>query len=122
MAPSYFNKIKFESKVPEEIHQHLKVIQFHIKIWRFQEEKNSGEGAKCFPVELGKLEEKKFSFKSDEAYLLLLIYKSGKEGNCLITSGDCDLATFPHSIWGIVESTLQNLSPRGLLNSISSND
>ena len=26
MAPSYFNKIKFESKVPEEINQHLKVL------------------------------------------------------------------------------------------------
>lgn len=88
------------------------------------EEKNNGEGTKTIPVELGKLEEKKFSFKQDEAYLLLLIYKAGKEGKNSIypIAGDCDLAMFPHSLWGVVESTLQNLTPRGMQNSISTND
>jgi hypothetical protein len=36
-----------------------------------------------------------FFFSSEEAYLILLIYKTGSEGMN-------DLANFPHSLWGVV--------------------
>lgn len=33
----------------------------------------------------------------------------------------CDLASFPHSLWGVVQSA-ENLTPRGLSNAFSTND
>ena len=34
---------------------------------------------------------------------------------------ESELATFPHSLWGVVESS-ENLTPRGLANTFASND
>jgi hypothetical protein len=55
-----------------------------------------------------------FFFSSEEAYLILLIYKNGTE----CTN---DLANFPHSLWGVVQS-VENLTPRGLQSTFSSNE
>lgn len=65
-----------------------------------------------------------FFFSQEEAYLILLIYKAGTEGiiiKCLINIATCDLASFPHSLWGVVQSA-ENLTPRGLSNTFSTND
>ena len=55
-----------------------------------------------------------FFFSSEEAYLLLLIYKADSEA-------PNSLANFPHSLWGVVNS-VENLTPRGLRNTFSSNE
>lgn len=39
----------------------------------------------------------------------------------IIFVGQTDLVSFPHSLWGVVESA-ENLTPRGLANTFSSND
>jgi hypothetical protein len=55
-----------------------------------------------------------------------LIYKSGTEGNfchfnLFSILAQSDLVSFPHTLWGVVESA-ENLTPRGLSNTFSSND
>lgn len=56
---------------------------------------------------------------------MLLIYKSGCECKHRLPLkrhlAQCDLANFPHSLWGVVQSA-ENLTPRGLSNAFSSND
>ena len=74
---------------------------------------------------LHNLQSSGFYFSSEEAYLLLLIYKSGCEGTfkylIILLIAESDLATFPHSLWGVVESA-ENLTPRGLSNTFSTNE
>jgi len=56
---------------------------------------------------------------------LLLIYKPGTESIITILYkiylANCNLALFPHSLWGVVQSA-ENLTPRGLQNAFSTND
>jgi len=66
------------------------------------------------PVFLNELGKNKFYFKQDEAYVILLIYKTNAQHYG-------SLAKFPHSLWGIVQSA-ENMTPRGLQNSIGSNE
>jgi hypothetical protein len=48
MSASYFNKVKFESKISPSITQHL-------KIWRFSEDSSQIDGTKTTPVALSTL-------------------------------------------------------------------
>jgi len=105
MQPSYFSTIQFENTIPEGVTQHL-------KIWKFYEDHKKVDMIKTLPVPLATLQNSEFMFSSEEAYLILLIYKSDAEENC-------ELVNFPHSLCGIVES-VSNLTPRGLLSTFSS--
>eukprot|EP00347_Sterkiella_histriomuscorum_P011735 403371304 len=108
MPPSYFDKIKFESKISQNITQHL-------KIWKFSEDKRKFDSVKSTPVQLHNLQNSGFFFSSEDAYLILLVYKAGSEAQS-------DLVSFPHSLWGVVNSTTENLTPRGLQNAFASNE
>lgn len=66
------------------------------------------------PVPLHNITDNQFFFSQEEAYLILLIYKNGSQINN-------DLANFPHSLWGVVQS-VENLTPRGLQSTFSSNE
>jgi hypothetical protein len=77
MSPSYFSKLKFESKVDQGIYQHLKVslskrLQ-NCQIWRFSEDKTKFDSVKITPVPLGHLKQNSFTFSPTEAYLVLVI-------------------------------------------------
>ena len=50
------------------------------QIWRFTEDKRKFENVKSHPVPLHNIQNSGFFFSSEEAYLLLLIYKAGSEG------------------------------------------
>jgi hypothetical protein len=63
---------------------------------------------------LHNLEQTGFHFSSKEAYLVLLVYRAN-------TKEKVDVVSFPHSLWGLVESA-DNLTPRGLSSSLSSDD
>lgn len=59
MSPNYFEKIKFESKVSQNINQHLKVHHYSLKvknttiqIWKFSEDKKKFDSVKSQPVPL----------------------------------------------------------------------
>ena len=84
MSPNYFDKVKFESKISPDITQHLKVkftiLIIKTQIWKFTEDKRKFENVRSSPVQLNNLKETGFYFSSSEAYLLLLIYRSGTEG------------------------------------------
>lgn len=62
------------------------------------------------PIELNKLEERNFSFKQNESYLILVIYKAGKEGKILqvLTNFNKAIATLSHSltVYGELSSRL----------------
>jgi len=72
-------------------------------------------------VPLHNLQSSGFYFSSEESYLILLIYKSGTECTFLPLNrlAQSDLVSFPHSLWGVVESA-SNLTPRGLANTFAS--
>lgn len=61
---------------------------------------------------LHSLDQTKFAFSSNEAYLVLLVYRAN-------TNEKVDVVSFPHSLWGLVESA-DNLTPRGLANPLDS--
>ena len=61
---------------------------------------------------LHNLDQTKFAFSSTEAYLVLLAYRAN-------TKEKVDVVSFPHSLWGLVESA-DNLTPRGLANPLDS--
>ena len=74
--------------------------------------------------------DEQFYFSSEEAYLILVIYKNGCECKYLLihsshhlifSLASNDLANFPHSLWGVVQSA-ENLTPRGLKDTFSSNE
>ena len=103
ISPSYYKKINLDKIVSPSITQHL-------KIWKFS--KNEFNKIENKAVPLGNLEETGFYFSSNEAYLVLLVYRAN-------TTEKVDVVSFPHSLWGLVESA-DNLTPRGLSNSFSS--
>ena len=69
---------------------------------------------KSAPVTLHNMTDNQFFFNSEEAYLVMLLYKDGH----LCTN---DLANFPHSLWGVVNS-VENLTPRGLESTLATNE
>lgn len=75
----------------------------NLKIWKIVEDEN--EIVSTSPVIITMIKEEHFLFNSEEAYIILLIYKGNDELY--------DLSAFPNSIWGIVESS-SNMTPRGL--------
>lgn len=87
-------------------------ITQHLKIWRFKT--NSSNKIDISAVSLHNLEQTGFHFSSNEAYLVLLVYRAN-------TKEKVDVVSFPHSLWGLVESA-DNLTPRGLSSSLSSDD
>ena len=87
-------------------------ITQHLKIWRFN--KNEINKIDISAVPLDNLEKTGFHFSSKEAYLVLLVYRAN-------TKEKVDVVSFPHSLWGLVKSA-DNLTPRGLSNSFSSDD
>ncbi len=114
-APGYFAGLQFENKIPEGLTQHL-------KIWKFYEDHKKVDMIKTLPIPLVSLQNSGFLFSSEEAYLILLIYKTEFEGIPLIVMqriDKCELVNFPHSLCGVVES-VSNLTPRGLLSTFSS--
>ena len=103
ISPSWFKNVSLNNLVSQTITQHL-------KIWKFSEKQVKKIVTNDVP--LHNLEQTGFFFSSVEAYLVLLVYRANtKEKN--------DVVSFPHSLWGLVEST-ENLTPRGLSSSISS--
>ena len=98
-------KINLDKAVSPRITQHL-------KIWKFF--KNEDEKIKSIPVPLHNLDQTSFVFSSTEAYLVLLVYRAN-------TKEKVDVVSFPHSLWGLVESA-DNLTPRGLANSLSADN
>ena len=82
MQPGYFANLQFENKIPEGITQHLKVsIWITVcKIWKFYEDHKKVDMIKTLPIPLGTLQNSGFLFSSEEAYLILLIYKTEFEG------------------------------------------
>lgn len=102
ISPSCFKKVNLDNIVSQTITQHL-------KIWKFAEKQ--ARKIVTNDVPLHNLEQTGFFFSAVEAYLVLLVYRANtKEKN--------DVVSFPHSLWGLVEST-DNLTPRGLASSIS---
>jgi hypothetical protein len=93
MDPRYFKRIRFENVSPHGIAHHL-------KLWRF------GGGGSSEPVSLQQIKTSGFSFKTDEAYLVLLIYRKDSLGGEVL---DC----LPNSTWALIES-FSNLTPRGM--------
>lgn len=63
---------------------------------------------------LHNIDESGFLFSSKESYVVLLIYKPGSEN-------EPELASFPHSLWGIVKSA-SNLTPWGLQQTLSNQE
>jgi hypothetical protein len=105
ISPSCYKKVSLDNIVSPTITQHL-------KIWRFTNtDKKKVESS---PVPLQDLCKTGFVFSSKEAYLVLLVYRTN-------TKEKVDVVSFPHSLWGLVESA-ENLTPRGLANSISSDE
>jgi len=56
----------------------------------------------------------------------MIIYKNGQAckfslSTNFLHTGTNDLAKFPHSLWGVVKS-VENLTPRGLINTLSTNE
>lgn len=103
ISPATFKRVNIDKEVSPRITQHL-------KIWKFYKT-DSGQ-IKSKPVSLHNLEQTGFMFSSTEAYLVLLVYRSN-------TKEKVDVVSFPHSLWGLVESA-DNLTPRGLANSLNS--
>lgn len=91
------NAEKFE-KTSEETNYHQ-----NLKIWKINEDEN--EIVNIAPVNITTIKEEHFLFHSEEAYIILLVYKGNDEMY--------ELSAFPNSIWGIVESS-SNMTPRGL--------
>lgn len=105
ISPYYYKKVKLDKIVSKSITQHL-------KIWRFKANEFNGIDIEAVP--LSNLQQDGFIFSSKEAYLVLLVYRAN-------TSEKMDVVSFPHSLWGLVQSA-DNLTPRGLSNSFSSDD
>ena len=103
ISPATFKRVNIDKVVSPRITQHL-------KIWRFY--KNEHDQIKSKPVPLHNLEQTGFVFSSAEAYLVLLVYRAN-------TKEKVDVVSFPHSLWGLVESA-DNLTPRGLANTLTS--
>jgi hypothetical protein len=94
---SSISKEKLEKSTDESnYHQNL-------KIWKINEDEN--EIVNISPVNITTIKEERFLFHSEEAYIILLVYKGSDEMY--------ELSAFPNSIWGIVESS-SNMTPRGL--------
>lgn len=75
----------------------------NLKIWKIYEDENGNVISS--PVNITMIKEEHFLFHSQEAYIILIVYKGNDELY--------DLSSFPNSIWGIVESS-SNMTPRGL--------
>lgn len=81
----------------------------NLKIWKIFEDENGT--LNLSPVNITMIKEEHFLFNSEEAYIILLVYKANDEFY--------ELSAFPNSIWGIVESS-SNMTPRGLKHVFSS--
>jgi len=99
MNPTHFSKLKIENSIPNTITQ-------HIKIWRYYEDDKKSRAIKSSPLSLKDILSADFNFVSNECYLVLFVYKKRTEEGATPVS-------FPHSMWGVVESS-SNLTPRGL--------
>lgn len=68
------------------------------------------------------MNEEAFRFSPEECYLAMLLYKSGHERKYpkADRAEPNDLGNFPAALWNVVQSS-ENLSPRGLASSFSSN-
>ncbi len=64
------SKIQLQAQVDPKVTQHL-------KIWKFVDSPNSLEQVRSSPVPLSNPEESGFVFNSEEAYVVLLVYKQG---------------------------------------------
>ncbi|KAL4486727.1 hypothetical protein ABPG72_022202 [Tetrahymena utriculariae] len=97
LNPKKLEQVNLESKIPESITQ-------NIKIWRFYEEENKILNS---AISLQNLQNSNFTFLSKECYVVLVVYRRSKDQDTNT------FVSFPHSMWGIVES-YNNLTPRGL--------
>jgi len=61
------------------------VTLIDFQIWRFYESKKSYDKVKSAPVPLHSITDSQFFFSSEEAYLIMLVYKNGQEGKSNIT-------------------------------------
>lgn len=77
-----------------------------MKIWRFYESKKSHDRVKSAPLPLFNIKEDNLQFNTDEAYLVMLMFKNGAENQN-------DLQNFPNALLKFLLSS-DNLSPRGL--------
>ena len=132
VKPSYFKKkIRFDSNIPENITHHVKVVskcssKTFQQIWKYF--KGQQEDVQCKPISLQNLLNNcktlalstitliEFTFSKQECYLILLVYKQNisKIATLSLILVENELAfSFPHSMWGIVDS-YTNLTPRGL--------
>lgn len=76
----------------------------NLSIWQFSQDcQDLNISSKAIP--LNRIKQDKFLFRSDDTYLILLIYKSK---DSIINDN-----TFPKSLWSIIESS-SNMTPRGL--------
>ncbi|EAS01558.2 dual specificity phosphatase domain protein (macronuclear) [Tetrahymena thermophila SB210] len=97
LNPKKLEQVNLESKIPESITQ-------NIKIWRFYEEESKILNS---AISLQNLQNSNFTFLSKECYVVLVVYRRSKDQD------KNTFVSFPHSMWGIVES-YNNLTPRGL--------
>jgi hypothetical protein len=81
----------------------------NLKVWQFYE--NDDEKIQCKPVNMPSIKEDRFLLSSLEVYIILLVYKEEI----------AETASFPSSLWGIVESS-SNMTPRGLKYAFSTSD
>ena len=84
-------------------------FHLNLKIWKIFEDEN--DIVTTSPVNITTIKEEHFLFHSEEAYIILLVYKGNDE--------IYELSAFPNSLWGIVESS-SNMTPRGLQHVFSS--
>lgn len=87
MTASYFQKIKFESKIDPRIESHIKVAYclIIVQIWSFHEDKSKFDGVKITPVSIAHLKQTNFTFQTHGAYLVLLISKATDSNFLFIT-------------------------------------
>lgn len=129
MTPGYFDKIKFESKISPEITQHLKVfVIMNINLFRSGNSLRTRKSLKASKA----IQFCSATFNRVDSFFLLrrhiCYYLFTNQGLRVIINqvyfiflANCNLALFPHSLWGLVQSA-ENLTPRGLSNAFSTND
>lgn len=72
-----------------------------MKIWRFYESKKSHDRVKSAPLPLFNIKEDNLQFNTDEAYLVMLMFKNGADSkySLVMTSLDQnDLQNFPNAL------------------------
>lgn len=87
ISAQYYSKVKFESKIKDDITHHLKVSRLKLtnKVWRFAEDNAKFDAVRTSPVPLSTISSSGFKFSTKDAYLVLFIFKTGFDGKFCVS-------------------------------------